>query len=345
MVVVNNRIVSKPNRMPWKLALFFFVVIVTGIFVFWRQLLFLSQFQVQYDEQSKWENGNTQVIVPNNKALCSPIPPTNSSTHKTIWIPGYPGSGSEMLRMVLEQISGLKGANIYNTGCADHPAACKTHCPLMKVRNGCPTSLKNIQSSLANYYHPNALLLIRNPKLALPSFVNTKWEKENRGEQRATEILTHSKQAPLEVWKKRRNQKFHYLFQGWKNMLLWWVGVGHQHPYNVSLVVPYEQLTNPQHGPVLLGKIAKEFRAANISSVVSSTEQIECLWRNVVLSKNSSTKRSSVERYIPTFTLGQQSIFLEGLDELIVTFADRIDVVQILQGYRLDIATNLQIDK
>jgi hypothetical protein len=63
-----------------------------------------------------------------------------------------------------------------------------------------------------------------------------------------------------------------------------------QHLYHVSLVVPYEQLTNPQQGPVLLGKIAKELLEANIillSSVSSSSSssaawKMECLWRKVV---------------------------------------------------------------
>jgi hypothetical protein len=107
-----------------------------------------------------------------------------------------------------------------------------------------------------------------------------------------------------------RNDKFPDLFLKWKQTIVWWVGGGHQHPYNVSLIVPYEQLTNPKQGPILLGKIANELREANISSVVSSAEQIECLWREVVLSKNSTTKRSSgtsEERYIPPFTGDHQS--------------------------------------
>jgi hypothetical protein len=329
------------QRLPLKLAL---LVFVSGIIVFWRDSGFLSQFQVQ-DEQSKWKNSNTKFLSSNNKkaSLCSPIPPTHSSTHRPIWFPGYPGSGSELVRVMVEQISGLKGGNIYHTGktgcrTTNHPATCKTHCPIM-VTNSCPKKA----SPHLNYYHHNALLLIRNPRYALPSYVNFKWEFQQR--RKGNEMISHSKQAPLEFWKQIRNDNFTDLFTGWRETLVWWVGVGHPHPYNVSLVVPYEQLTNPQQGPVLLGKIAKEFRDANISSVVSSAEQMECLWRNVVLSKNSTTKRSSEERYVPTFTLDQQSHFLKVLDELIATFADRIDVVQILQGYRLDIATNLLIDK
>jgi hypothetical protein len=69
---------------------------------------------------------------------------------------------------------------------------------------------------------------------------------------------------------------------------------------------------------------------------------MECLWRNVVLSKDSTTKRSSEQRYVPSFTVDQQSQFLKGFDELIATFANgRTDVVHILQGYRMDIANNL----
>jgi hypothetical protein len=324
-------------RLPLKLAPLVFLVIVVVLCL--REFRFLSQFQVQ-GEQSKWWQ-NSDEPTPLEALVCSPIPPTTSSTHKTIWIPGYPGSGSELLRVLVEQASGgLKGASIYHTRCIDHPATCKTHCPF---RRTCPTSLTNIEMSLDNYYHPNALLLIRNPRYAIPSYVN--YIYETRQSQKGNKIRKHSTQAPMEVWKEMRDGTFTYLFKGWKQTIVWWVGGGHQHPYNVSLVVPYEQLTNAQQGPILLGKIAKEFREANMSSVVSSAEQMECLWRNVVLSKNSTTKRSSEERYIPTFTLDQRSQFLKGLDELVVTFADRIDVVQILQAYRLDIATNLEIDK
>jgi hypothetical protein len=320
------------------------IVAISNFFIFHN---LFPHFQIQGEQQSKWGKKRN----PNNKLLCSPVPPTNSSTHKPVWIPGYPGSGNQLSRALVLQISGLRGkATIGGAGCQKYPATCKTHCPIMRAVD-CPTSLANNKNSVANYYHPNAVLLLRNPRYALPSRVNNQWENEQR--RRGSNVPSHSKQAPLEDWKKMRNDNFPDLFRGWKQTIVWWMLEAG--PYHVSLIVPYEQLTNPKQGPILLGKIANELREANISSVVSSAEQIECLWRKVVLSKNSTTKRSSgtsEERYIPPFTLDQQSQFLKGLDELITTFSDGIEddvvqmnLVQILQGYRSDIATNLEIDK
>jgi hypothetical protein len=243
-------------RLPLKLAPLVFLVIVTGIIVIWREFRFLSHFQGQQGEQSKWwENSDRTFPLSNNKKalVCSPIPSTNSTTYKTIWIPGYPGSGSELLRVLVEQVSG--GLKAGKRKCIDHPATCKTHCPVIKH---CPTSLANKKMSLANYYHPNALLLIRNPRYALPSYVNFIYEAQQRP--KGSKLQTHSKQAPVKFWKQIRNDTFtDYLFKGWKQTIVWWVGGGHRHLYNVSLVVPYEQLTNPQQAPILLGEIAKEF--------------------------------------------------------------------------------------
>ena len=42
--------------------------------------------------------------------------PTGHHRHP-IWTPAFPGSGSEMLRQVISEITGLESHDVYNTGC------------------------------------------------------------------------------------------------------------------------------------------------------------------------------------------------------------------------------------
>jgi hypothetical protein len=196
-------------------------------------------------------------------------------THRTILVPGYPGSGSELFRTLITVMTGgMEAADWYlkdQDRCNRHPATCKTHCPVL---NKCPT-MEDDQ----DYYHSHAILLLRNPQQALPSRVNFMWE---RLEQHQME--THQHQAPEEFWKRTRNDKFGRLLGGWKRLLLHWTNTPseqerydpksktfHPQPYNVSLILPYEHMTNPHQGPILLQRLVHELHQANIPVLTTAS--------------------------------------------------------------------------
>jgi hypothetical protein len=136
-------------------------------------------------------------------------------------------------------------------------------------------------------------------------------------------------------------------------MITWWADTGkRQSTYYVSLVIPYERLVDPHHGPVLLQRLANELQRAQIPVRVPS-QQLSCLWHTIVQAPQSTTKRMG-HQYEPSYTKVQQEEMILKLKELMETFsnvtrttaaATPLDLVQILNDYQEDIAHNLVLDE
>jgi len=307
------------------------------------------------------------------------------SISTTIWVPGFPGSGSELFRKLISAMTGLPAGDIYESStkkCSLYPATCKTHCPFLqpsqvcpsdrRLKVGCKKACEQPVSYRENYFDENSWLLLRNPKNALPSHENWVYEAHRS-------MTTHSQQMPQSAWRKVRDKNFRASVSGWANTIKWWtlgdmtnfgaaagVTAGDnerdarlnfmpppriQHPYNTSLIIAYEHLTSPIHGPRLLRRIATELSKANIRVPIRELEDggdpWPCFWAQIVLNSNSTTKRSSEGRYVPSFRRGQQDKLVAMLDELIDRYtiaSPRADIVPILQYYREDIASNLKLD-
>ena len=323
--------------------------------------------------------------------------------HQPIWVPSYPGSGSELFRKIIVALTGgmLDGGNWYDDQCVNYPATCKTHCPFLQketcptsraqgrrgrlydndLNNGDPKQQKKKRIKLQHhgaapaadnhnpngdnnadkyYYHSSAILLIRNPRDAIASYINWRWENRRS-------VETHTQQAPKEFWMQQRNEEFTKLLGGWRQLILWWTAFGlRQSIYNVSLIIPYEQFINDESGPNLLHQLANELQRANIPVLVSK-DQFPCLWYQIVKAPKSSTKRVG-HKYIPSYTELQKQIMIQKLNDLITTFSSsstpsstpstssnnnnnnnnippREDLVTILTRYREDIISNLPIDE
>jgi hypothetical protein len=220
-----------------------------------------------------------------------------TTRHKPIWIPGYPGSGSELLRDLIQimtmtgsgDVDGNRdvdrvgrGDNLTRTATADiydddthrcrHAVTCKTHWPAY------PRMHAPHQPKYLEYFASNVILLLRNPANALPSHFNFRWEVEHN-------VAHHTTQAPEADWIVWRNQRFGRQLQNWKNMILQWhnqhagdagdagdadvdakAKVKANEYYHVALYVPYERLVSPDlsnGGPVLAAKLANELRRAS----------------------------------------------------------------------------------
>ena len=259
-------------------------------------------------------------------------PPHNNFTGKPIWVPGYPGSGSEMLGALVTAATGLGGHDYYyHNACRNGPATCKTHWPTVDYRNSSSEPAQDKEHFADRY-----IVLVRNPRHALPSYFNWIWETNNG-------VQGHSKQAPKEDWIKWRDDSFAAEIDNWKSLFLLW----QKQPFERAMYLPYEALTNMDSGPHLFGQVAAEMR--NTGVTVAPNSDLACLWYSVVKGQTAERTQRARHTYVPAYTVQQQALFLEMLDSLRQTslFQNNNDteLVEILEGYYEDIRTNITIEE
>jgi hypothetical protein len=261
-------------------------------------------------------------------ATCEPMPPSNTSVFKSIWVPSYPGSGSAMLRDLVVAITGLQASDLYMSSkfpekCFGGKAVtCETHWPVLFE----PDS-PDLYKSKA---HSSAVILFQNPTEALPSYVNWQHERYKKGENKRS-------QAPEHTWRQWRDDKFDEAIELWKDVLLRW----HEElSYNIALHLPYEQLTNESTGPALLHELATLFR--DIGSPVAKDEDLDCIWRRVVVERGD--EKSKTRGYTPGYRPGQKARMVGVLNELMETLANQTELVDVLTSYKEDIRKNLRVE-
>ena len=260
---------------------------------------------------------------------CTRMAPLGKVSTKPIWVASYPGSGAELFRELITGITGQPTVDGSLKGVCHNAITCKTHWPTMYQ-----AAYQNPSYS-SRRFHSSAILLIRNPSKAIPSWYNQMYETTNN-------LTFHSKQAPESQWN-AYSRRFHVIDQRleeWKQLILYWVN---SETYNVTLFVPYEKMVHETEGPLLLQTVAKTLERANVR-VMSPTmfDDIACLWNVTVLERASMKRENHV--YVPSFTTRQKGIMLHMLDELMELARDRIDLLPILEAYWWDITNNLFIE-
>ena len=107
---------------------------------------------------------------------CSAVKPYElvDKTLKPLWVPAYPGSGSEMLRALVRATTGLGGHDVYQGRkyaggfCKRNTATCKTHWNSVNVL---PRD-DYFPSERKDEFYNRYVMLLRNPAKALPSHFN-----------------------------------------------------------------------------------------------------------------------------------------------------------------------------
>jgi len=257
-----------------------------------------------------------------------------------IWVPSYPGSGSNLFADLIQATTGGEAANYYKGQCTGNPAivTCKTHWPSIRpFRRVQPSTKKDV-------FHNRSMFLIRNPRKAIPSFVNVKWEMRNK-------IHHHTRQAPESFWRRARDDTLTELIKTWENMISEW----QLQPFEIVLYVQYEKLTDRTTGPELLQSVINEVKKVLPASVDLPNEDLPCLWHKVVKGGESSSKRED-HKYKPKYTVKQKQQLLEMLDRVILKFSDdnskrvttssaALTLLEILHSYREDIAINTPLEE
>ena len=290
---------------------------------------------VVYSKTLQDEDADDEILPPSN---CSLLPESKVST-KPLWVASFPGSGAELFRELVTTITGQPTAEgAYQGDCHD-AVTCKTHWPTMSGGKFQDPAMQSSSSSFRfkQPYGKSTILLLRNPRHALPSWYNQVYEVR-------VGAALHSKQAPQASWERwRGNKPKSYMLRNrmeqWKDLILYWI---RHHDYHVDLIVPYEKLVHPTTGPAMLQKVANVLSQEKVSTIAEPAD-IPCLWKYTVQDKKSM-KRSS-HKYEPAYTLRHQKQMLDMLDEVIDKVSHLPELVQIIKGYRQDVQHNMLIEQ
>jgi hypothetical protein len=237
------------------------------------------------------------------------------SKGRPLWIPGYPGSGSGMLRELIQGMTGLVADEVWSaTQCfANNTVTCKTHWPLQRKMP--PRRFVHVMDS-------RVLLLFRHPLQALPSYLNWYWEWKNN-------LTDHSVQAPKEAWIAWRDKNFERQIVVWRRFFTKWRT---EQPYNISDYFSYEQLVDPIHGPRLALRLAWWLQEAHHQT--APLKDVPCLWFQIV--KQERAKKRSQHIYVPQFTSKQLQRMTQILNRLIgeIGTNDDLKLITMLEIYR-----------
>jgi hypothetical protein len=258
----------------------------------------------------------------NCTAVAEPSPSNSTTDLKPIWIPAYPGSGSEMLRAIARHATGLGGDDVYFKIHCQGSIPCKTHWPSIAYNND-----RLVPSKWIEHFADRYLLLVRNPAHALPSDFNYKWEARNK-------VRAHSVQAPEEEWVKWRDRSFAKEVGRWKSMFVLW---RNETMYQRSAILVYEELTSLDTGPAVFGRVVREIERAGV--VIDNPD---CHWFSVVKKDTNKTKRAA-HSYQPGYTVAQKQAFLRMLTELQEEFHDDAEVVRVVKLYFAKIQLDLRV--
>ena len=211
---------------------------------------------------------------------------SSRSINHPLWIPSFPGSGAEMVRSLLFELTDHRflGGSIYEkdeypVSCFDGGAiTCKTHWPVLSHQSPLPLHTHNNNnninknnsnsnkednktyslSSSQHFFHNQTILLVRNPFTAIPSRFNHLWERTHG-------LSFHSQQAPEAKWNQWIQRNFPIQSTKYKEFVQTWMGFApppssaatadDDFPYTVALVLPYEGLINPQTGGYWIEKL------------------------------------------------------------------------------------------
>ena len=184
----------------------------------------------------------------------------------TLYQPAFPGSGSRMTYELVEALTGFTISNDHNYAVdprvRQKVVSVKTHYP---NRNG--ISLEEFDDDFKG-----AILVVRNPIKAIPSFFNFWYERMNH-------LENHSVRAPKEEWIAYRDANLAEQLKSWKKHMDYWLKK-YQDDRSKLLVLPYEYITHNTAGPVYAMKLAKFLDSAE--GVHVDLEKVACLWHHSV---------------------------------------------------------------
>lgn len=273
---------------------------------------------------------------------------------KPFWAPAYPGSGSEMFRIVVKAITGgaYRGEDVYSRWCHKGSViTCKTHFPTHVLGNGELHPLDDKRHNPASEkFQPNIMFLIRNPSRALASYANYIYETKNRDK-----ISPHSTQMPESQWLRWRDEYFLREIRVWCDQIIYWLSITRHHFYYGSIkFIQFEKMLDPGTGPTLMQEVSDIITLEGGIDVIPA-EAIPCAWYRSVVQQhnffagNSKNDRDGsgkielgytkrVSNYVPSYSKEQKNVINTSLVNLCNVISSKYpeeeELYEILQYYQ-----------
>jgi len=165
---------------------------------------------------------------------------------------------------LVQALTGIKTNNDRNTNGwgYENVVAAKTHYPF----------IHNTMFEELDHLFGRAMLIVRNPIYAIPSYFNAQYEELNH-------LTTHSVRAPNEDWIKYRDHALQSRLRKYEEYTIYWMEK-YRRRKNL-LIVTYEDLTAGNTGSIVTMRIA-DFLGQSEGVHPIAQESIHCVWETVV---------------------------------------------------------------
>lgn len=188
------------------------------------------------------------------------------------WQASFPGSGSRMTWSLIQALTGLQTGddfNSHNFGFVN-VVTVKTHYPVKTARNS---------FDVIDFDFHRAIVLLRNPMHAIPSYFNLLYERKHH-------LPNHSTRGSNEEWIAYRDHMNHglaYQLEMFEKFIVYWMRRFRDSRDNM-LLVSYEDLIG-EHGAQVTARIV-DFLMRDNHNLSIDPNKIECVWRTVVRFKD-----------------------------------------------------------
>jgi len=207
--------------------------------------------------------GNDPILVHNSHGTCMVTTPHYEEGLTPIIQASYPGSGSQMMRDLIEAITGIRTAESRRRN------------DVVSVKTLYPYRTLDVAPGFFNRDMTRMIILVRYPLNAIASnFAHIYWLENN--------IPPHSMQPPKEAWEKWRDENFLNEINAWVDHFMYWINAFK--PVN-RIIVSYESMYHAEKGPKQALRLALFIKGSHGNAVSvdpAPAFTIPCLWFRAV---------------------------------------------------------------
>jgi len=189
---------------------------------------------------------------------------------------------------LIEALTGVRTSDDYDSQQRgyDRVVTVKTHYPVKNARHG----FESVNEQVAN----GAIVILRNPLYAIPSYFNLRYEHQH-------ELPNHSTRGPKKAWLEYREHPGHGFsvqLPAYEQFVVYWLERFASDRSNL-LLLSYEDLTDETNGPLVAMQIV-EFLNQKVGVGSIEREAIPCIWRTIVKEHGTPSKPQAVQTSNPT---------------------------------------------
>jgi len=188
---------------------------------------------------------------------------------KPTWQASFPGSGARMTFNLIQALTGIRTSDDYNSHNFgfENVVAVKTHYPVKSSRHNFPN---------LDPLFDRAIVILRNPMNAIPSYFNLLYEHEHH-------LPNHSTRGPNSEWIKYSKDAGHglpYQLPKFEEFIEYWMERYLDRESQI-LLLSYEDLTDDIYGANVAAQI-NNFLAEQDGVDPIEAEAVPCVWDTIV---------------------------------------------------------------